>query len=378
MKKIIFVLINLFLASYISSYVVKEGDTLWDLSDQFLSSPFDWEDIWTANPDIENPDLIYPGEELVIPGQSARLEEDYSLHEEGWVSPDKIKEKLPEAISAKNRYLSREERRADLLHKLGMEEPVANEKGLEDRNNSAKKNFAKIIKPALQIKAPRLEIPVAENKMYPNELSVTDHSEHQGQLLKPFENFLAKGKDLKEFKEGDYLELYHVDDKPQHIYRKSSLKPRRTVQSVGIAQIKSIHQSTLRAQVLQVFATIKAKDVKMRKLPKTPPVKVKRYTKYEGTVKSELAEIIDTYKDANLTLPMQWVTLNKGKNSGFNPGDGIAIWEDSKEGLAPRLLGNGVIIHSGNLYSTALLKNIRLPNRSVESRDLVSITHKAL
>ncbi|MEW6989566.1 LysM peptidoglycan-binding domain-containing protein [Colwelliaceae bacterium 6441] len=46
------------------SYVVKKGDTLWDISATFLQQPWLWPKLWRINPEIENPHLIYPGEEL--------------------------------------------------------------------------------------------------------------------------------------------------------------------------------------------------------------------------------------------------------------------------------------------------------------------------
>jgi LysM repeat protein len=59
------------------TYAVKRGDTLWDISSIFLTSPWRWPELWGMNKEqIANPHLIYPGQtlRLVKSDGRARLE----------------------------------------------------------------------------------------------------------------------------------------------------------------------------------------------------------------------------------------------------------------------------------------------------------------
>jgi hypothetical protein len=42
-------------------HTVTKGDTLWDLSQRYLGSPWYWPKVWSYNPEIANPHWIYPG-----------------------------------------------------------------------------------------------------------------------------------------------------------------------------------------------------------------------------------------------------------------------------------------------------------------------------
>ena len=45
-------------------YTVQEGDTLWDLSQKFSDTPWQWPEMWKENDQIANPHRIYPGERI--------------------------------------------------------------------------------------------------------------------------------------------------------------------------------------------------------------------------------------------------------------------------------------------------------------------------
>jgi len=47
-------------------HVVHKGDTLWDISDAYLGTPWVWPSLWKDNDDIKNPHLIFPGDRIWI------------------------------------------------------------------------------------------------------------------------------------------------------------------------------------------------------------------------------------------------------------------------------------------------------------------------
>jgi hypothetical protein len=57
---------------YPRTYVVQPGDTLWDIAGRFLRQPWRWRDVWEANPGVDNPNLIYPGDVLELTFREGR------------------------------------------------------------------------------------------------------------------------------------------------------------------------------------------------------------------------------------------------------------------------------------------------------------------
>lgn len=73
-------------------YLVKEGDTLWDISTSVMKDPFLWPRLWKDNKYIINPDLIYPGNVIILPGEEIAVTE---------IAPEPIKEAPKEAEPVK-------------------------------------------------------------------------------------------------------------------------------------------------------------------------------------------------------------------------------------------------------------------------------------
>ena len=86
-------------------YVVKAGDTLWDISKVFLRDPWYWPEIWYVNPQVQNPHLIFPGDVLklvYIDGQPRVTLGDRGTESGGGkrLSPEVRREPLSQAITA--------------------------------------------------------------------------------------------------------------------------------------------------------------------------------------------------------------------------------------------------------------------------------------
>ncbi len=79
-----------------------DRDCLWNIADHFYKNPWEWQKIWKANSYIENPDLIYEGDELVIPGVTGAVVEELKLRERAIVEEEPVFRKTEETGGGKD------------------------------------------------------------------------------------------------------------------------------------------------------------------------------------------------------------------------------------------------------------------------------------
>lgn len=61
-------------------YIAEEGDTLWDIADRFFSDPDYWPTLWSFNPQITNPNWIFPGDQVfLVPPQPKAQDQQEAL-----------------------------------------------------------------------------------------------------------------------------------------------------------------------------------------------------------------------------------------------------------------------------------------------------------
>ncbi len=86
-------------------HIVVPSDTLWDISEAYLGTPWVWPTIWQDNEDIANPHLIYPGDHIWItpwemrrisPEEAARmLAGQPAAPEQAPIAPEPVVEPFP-------------------------------------------------------------------------------------------------------------------------------------------------------------------------------------------------------------------------------------------------------------------------------------------
>jgi ketosteroid isomerase-like protein len=308
-------------------YTVKKGDTLWGISSSEMSNPFSWPKVWKENPEIKNPDLIYPGQTIKIPIKTIKEEvapppQPKPVAEE---PPKPAAEAMPQSKAIK----------AKPLEKAAVPIAPIEKKYLVDRNTFISSGF------------------------------ISDTVEHMGKIV-------GAPSGRSSFGEGDYV--YVSTDKPVNINDRflvirslGSVKHPFTgaelgclVKVLGIAEIVGEESGETKAKIVSSFdGIIKGDLLNYFSEPDVPYLTGKPRTPYINGV------IVAVKNRHTLNGMLNFVYVDKGKEDGLEAGDVLEIHSKNQYTIPN---GSIQIIKMKEKTSTAI---VRTSNEEVSVGDLV-------
>ena len=305
-----------------ATYIIKKGDTLWDLAFQFLGDPFQWQRIWEINPYITNPDLIFPGNQLMIPGRYAgastegtyRSDETFSSETQGALdSTADLKEDLTSSSEYPGDSL--------LLTSLQRKEILS------------EKSLAKV--PFLWT-----ERDPAGN-MFPGNAVVNPPV--TGKAYQLFSTISFKPFSGAVYRPGDTVDIF-----TSLRFERFSEKPVNLVKRAGRACVSKTEGKEVHALLFEMW------DVIVGKERVAPATHLSGYTidTLVDPMVSITARVFTRVEQTESPYPFQMIILDKGSTQGVERGDVFGIYHrDDKDGPA-RLSVIGSIGHVGTTTST--------------------------
>jgi len=331
-------------------YVVKQGDTLWDIANTFMRDPFLWPFIWKANPTISNPDLIYPGNRLAIPS----------------LAPIERALQVPAAPAPQEQLVEKEP-----VKKEAAPEEAAAPQEVRQQNGIAAARVIKPIpvkpKPAPGEAGPAVDntLPVPENEPVPLvdkyvllSAGYVDNEEYAdivagtpepGKSMYSFGDTLyVKIHDQEKVNIGDKYLIYSPMNQVKH--PRTGKKMGRLVRGVGILEITAKNPpDALTAKVTLSFGEI---VLKCQLTPYQEPALIfKSKEKKSKDISGYIIEVTDT-KFVNAENHI--VYLDKGIADDVEPGDKFTVYVEHKErGFPMKKVGEALVLIVKQHTSTA-------------------------
>jgi hypothetical protein len=256
-------------------YVVQPGDTLWDISAKFLTDPWYWPEIWHINPQVANPHLIYPGDELALTWVDGRPQVTVARGGATRLSPRVREQPLSEAIHAIP---------YDRIAAFMQRPAVLSADQVEGAPYVAHARDHRLIASV-------------GNDVYVRRLS-------DGAIGDRFSIYHV-GEELRDPDDGDVLGYQGLYAGEADLHRLGKPATMRVVDSA---------RETLEGDILLPVEA----ESKMDFIPRAPSADV------DGTIMS----VID---DRTVVAEYDVVIINRGKQHGLEPGHVLAVWEAGEE-----------------------------------------------
>jgi LysM domain len=296
-------------------YVIKQGDTLWGLSERFIKDPNYWPNMWSKNSEITNPHVIYPGQKVrVFPD---RLE--FVPIEES------VAQKKAPTTTASGATVTTTDNLADVV---------------KERTYSVRGSEGFILETETESSGTIIGLHNNRNVAGDDDIVYTNIGKDRG----------VKG--------GEKFAVFRKDGNVSHPISNEILGTKIT--PLGTIQLTDLEKKTSRAIVIKTIQEITpgsyllpARDNKRREIP------------LKMSVRELKGYIADSYSGISVIATGDIVYIDLGSVHGAEPGNMLYVVRDVTidsssttgytEKLPQELLGAIVILESGKRTSTALV-----------------------
>jgi hypothetical protein len=297
------------ISDQVVTYVVKEGDTFWDLAFEFTGDPFEWPFLWKGNPHIKNPHLIYPGDQLLISGTS---EKDSTTNDSSGKTIRK---------------------QASLVHPL-----TEASSGVKGKFLLSSHFFSSV--PFLWTKKD------SSGNMYPGN-AVVEKPYRKGSYQLFDIISIRPGKGVA-FVPGDTIDLFASI---RFVRFKGTIA--NLVKKNGKAVVEKVEDRKILARLIEMSEVISGGE-RAEKSANTALKGVYEFSQPENPVAAEVFERVETTASPFL---FQTLIIDKGENEGIRVGDVFAVYHKEK-GIGVRYCMTGYAAHVNSRTSSLIIVSI--------------------
>ncbi len=325
-----------------ANYIIQENDTLWDIASSHYRDPFLWPLIWQANPYVENPDLIYPGRQLIIPSL-APVERAMSVPQEP--AEEKIVEKAAPAPAVQQQPEPPSFFRRQTVQSAGPE-PETPAPG------------AKLILPEETVP------PIADKYMMLSAGFVSDNEESEDYIIgstKDVDKSIFAQDDTvyisvtsrPDVKVGDRFLIYQPAHTVKHPITKRNFGELFRV--LGILQVTKVNDEGSTTSTAAIIKSFDSAEKGSLLMPYQEPTLI--YPTTTRPTKNLTGNILDVMDRRTINAQTDFVYLDKGKEDGVDPGDRFLVYADGGNGSGiSKTVGEVEVLLVKQRTATAIVK----------------------